>query len=113
EANFAKARAVVDDYLIRVTESQLLKAPGMQPLRGELLHSPLAFYRDFLKEHGDDSAIRAGLAHAYLRLAKNHEELGDAKSARANAAEAFQRYDSLAKAHPDDAELQHGLAECH
>src|SRR5207248_5852083 len=36
EANFAKARRAVDDYLTKVSESQLLKVPGMQPLRAQL-----------------------------------------------------------------------------
>jgi len=47
EANFAKALAVVDDYLTKVSESQLLKVPGMQPLRRELLASALKFYDGF------------------------------------------------------------------
>jgi serine/threonine protein kinase len=62
EANFAKARAAVDDYLTKISESQLLQVPGMQPLRRELLQSALAFYQDFIKERGDDPKIRAGLA---------------------------------------------------
>ena len=50
EANFAKARAAVDDYLTKVSESQLLDVPGLQPLRRDLLQSALAFYQDFLKK---------------------------------------------------------------
>src|SRR4029079_902877 len=30
EQNFGKARKAVDDYFIKVSDSQLLKAPGMQ-----------------------------------------------------------------------------------
>ena len=49
-----RARAAVDGYLTTVSESQLLKFSGLQPLRGELLESALRFYQDFLKERGDD-----------------------------------------------------------
>ena len=77
EANFAKARAAVDESFTKISESQLLNVPGMQPLRRELLHSALAFYEDFLKEHGDDPTVRAGLASAFLRVGKIRNELGE------------------------------------
>jgi serine/threonine protein kinase len=57
EANFEKARAAVDAYLTKVSESQLLTVPGLQPLRRDLLTSALTFYQDFLKERGHDSAL--------------------------------------------------------
>jgi tRNA A-37 threonylcarbamoyl transferase component Bud32 len=37
EASFASARAAVDESFTKISESQLLKVPGMQPLRRELL----------------------------------------------------------------------------
>src|SRR5262249_45088890 len=70
EANFAKALAVVDDYLTKVSESQLLKTPGMQLLRRELLASALGFYDGFLKERAGDPTIRAELASSYLRFCR-------------------------------------------
>src|SRR4029077_16999529 len=70
ESNFAKARAAVDESFTRISESQLLKVPGMQPLRRELLSSALGFYEDFVKEHGDDPTVRAGLASAFLHVGK-------------------------------------------
>ena len=45
EANFAKARAAVDESFTKISESQLLTVPGMQPLRRELLSSALAILR--------------------------------------------------------------------
>ena len=58
EANFAKARTAVDDSFTKISESQLLKVAGMQPLRRELLQSALGFYEGFLKERGDDPGLR-------------------------------------------------------
>src|SRR5262249_19408688 len=54
EENFAKARAVVNDYFTRVSESQLLQVPGMQPLRAQLLDSARKFYEEFAMERTDD-----------------------------------------------------------
>ena len=82
EANFAKARAAVDESFTKISESQLLKVPGMQPLRRELLQSALAFYEDFVKEHGDDPTVRAGLASAFLRVGKIRSEFGEEPEAR-------------------------------
>jgi tetratricopeptide (TPR) repeat protein len=111
QANFAKARAAVDDYLTRVSESQLLEVPGMQPLRRELLHSAGAFYQDFLKEHSDDPAVKAGLASAYLRLGRIQGELGERAPGRAAFEQALSLYAELLRSRPDDVELLHGKAQ--
>ncbi|MFL5243867.1 MAG: protein kinase domain-containing protein [Gemmataceae bacterium] len=112
EANFAKARAAVDDYLTKISESQLLQVPGMQPLRRELLQSALAFYQDFIKERGDDPKIRAGLASAYLRVGKIRSELED-KDAKAAYSQALALYKKLSETNPEDPNWLHGQAECH
>jgi tetratricopeptide (TPR) repeat protein len=77
EASSAMARAAVAEYFNRVSESQLLKKdPNLQPLRLELLRSALTFYKDFVKEHGDDPALRADLAAAQHALGLIQLELG-------------------------------------
>ena len=111
EANFAKARAAVDDYLTRISESRLLQVPGMQPLRRDLLQSALGFYRDFLKERGDDPTIRAGLAAAHLRVGKILHELGQRDEAKAAFRQARDLYRAVVNRAPDDRELRGGLAE--
>ncbi len=110
EANFAKARAAVDDYLTRISESRLLQVPGMQPLRRDLLQSALGFYRDFLKERGDDPTIRAGLAAAHLRVGKILHELGQWDEAKAAFRQAGDLYRAVVDRAPDDRELRGGLA---
>jgi serine/threonine-protein kinase len=112
EANFAKARAAVDDYFTKISESQLMQVPGMQPLRRELLQSALAFYQDFLKERTDDPSIRAGLASAWLRVGTILGELGDSVEAKKARTEALNLYTQLIEANPEDAELLHGRAQC-
>ena len=111
EANFAKARAAVDDYLTRVSESRLLQVPGMQPLRRDLLQSALGFYQDFLKERGDDPTIFAGLAAAHLRVGRIVRELGQADEARSAFQQARDLYRALVGRSPDDREFRGGLAE--
>ncbi|HTU91569.1 MAG TPA: choice-of-anchor C family protein [Gemmataceae bacterium] len=113
ESNFTKARKAVDDYFTSVSESQLLTVPGMQPLRRDLLQSALAFYQDFLKERGDDPALRGELAAAFLRVGKIRSELGEGAEAHKAYEQARELYAALTKAAPESAEWRHGLAQCY
>jgi tetratricopeptide (TPR) repeat protein len=112
EANFTRAMDVVNDYLVKVTDSQLLQAPGMQPLRQELLRSALAFYQDFLKERGGDANVRTALAATYLRVRNILNDLDDAEGSRKALAEADKLYQELARETPDDPDVRHGRARC-
>ena len=105
EANFAKARAAVDESFTKISESQLLTVPGMQPLRRELLSSALRFYEGFVKEHGDDPTVRAGLAFAFLRVGKIRSELGESQVAKESFEKARALFEPLVQANPADPEL--------
>jgi tetratricopeptide (TPR) repeat protein len=100
EANFAKALAVVDDYLTKVSESQLLKVPGMQPLRHELLASALKFYDGFLKERAGDPSIRAELASAYYRVGRVQVDLGANEEGKKAIKQAVALLEQLVKENP-------------
>jgi tetratricopeptide (TPR) repeat protein len=112
DANFAKARAAVDDYLTKVSDSQLLQVAGMQPLRRELLKSALGFYEGFLKERGHDPAVRAGLAGAQLRVGKILHELGRDDEAQPAFDRALGLYQALARQSPEDREPLRSIADC-
>ena len=111
EANFHRARAAVDGYLTTVSESQLLKVPGLQPLRGELLESALRFYQDFLKERGDDPMLRAELAATQLRIGRIQTELGTADEARRVLKSAIATYQAEVTKNPQDLALRTALAD--
>lgn len=111
EANFVRARSAVDDYLTRVSENQLLQAPGLSELRKELLLSALGFYQQFLKDRGDDPSIRAGLAEAHLRVAKIQSQLTNTNEAFRAYSESQRYYRELLKTDPDNVDYQHGLAQ--
>ena len=40
--------ALLDEFFTKVSETQLLRTPGLQPLRLELVESTLKFYEEFL-----------------------------------------------------------------
>src|SRR5262249_45343295 len=109
----AKARAVLREYLVRVTESQLLTAPGLQPLRRDLLTAALPFYEDYLKEHAADPTLRAELAATQLLVGRIYSDLGQGRECRKACHEARLLYESLLQTEPDNHEFQHALGQCH
>jgi eukaryotic-like serine/threonine-protein kinase len=112
EAGEAQARAAVDEFLTRVTEDALLKAPGLQSLRRDLLSSALRFYEEFLKQHSDDPGLRVALGEVQLRVGKIQQDLGDGMGSRKSFLAARSIFAALSKETPDDRESQAGLAAC-
>jgi serine/threonine protein kinase/Tfp pilus assembly protein PilF len=75
EEAFRAARTAVDN-LTRVSECELLRVPGMQPVRREMLGQALTYYQDFLARRGYDPKLRGELADAYARAARITAEIG-------------------------------------
>ncbi len=113
EANFAKARAAVDNYFTQVSESHLLKAAGMQPLRRDLLQAALTFYEDLAKQRSEDPGLRVELAAAHYRVGRIYAELGTSDEATKSYNKARELYKELLQSEPDDVDLKHGLARVH
>ena len=111
EANFGRARRAVDDFFTKVSETQLLRTAGLQPLRLELVESALKFYEEFLKERADDPALRSELLATRLRVGGICDQLGRTAQARAAYKAALDGYDPASRDRPDDLELKAGLAE--
>jgi|GEM_PF-1063981 len=111
EANFARARLAVEQFLDKVTEDQLLRAPGLQPLRRELLSSAMNFYEEFIKERSDDPSLMAVLANANLRMGKIYSELGRPHEAQKAFQQASALYEKLRLAGQETPEVLRGLAD--
>ncbi len=110
-AGFAKARAAVDEYLNKVTDSEPLTAPGLQSLRRDLLNSGLGFYQDFLKEHAGDPALRFAEADVQFRAGKIISQINPGAAARSAFDRAGALFEALYRDRPDDADVLAGLAE--
>jgi tetratricopeptide (TPR) repeat protein len=104
------AREAVDEYFTRVSESRLLNREGLQPLRKELLEAALRYYREFLRQHGHDPAVRAELAAAYLRVGWITSVIGSKDEALEASHRARELFAELAEAQPDDAGWRPQLA---
>ncbi|MBL8816508.1 MAG: protein kinase [Planctomyces sp.] len=94
-SNANRARRAVDQYLSRITDSELLSVPGMQPLKKELLTEALKFYAEFTQEQADDPELQIELAIAQLRLSVILRELENSDAAKTANAQAIQQLESL------------------
>jgi tetratricopeptide (TPR) repeat protein len=97
---FRQAREAVDEYFTRVSESRLLNRDGLQPLRKELLEAALRYYREFLRQHGDDPSVRAELAATYVRVGWITSVIGSRDEALAAYHRGRELFSELAEADP-------------
>jgi serine/threonine-protein kinase len=110
ESRFRQARRAVDDYFTQVSENKLLKVPGLQPLRKELLETALAYYQGFLKERAADPGLQTEVAGAHLRVAQITRAIGSKDDAVAHYQKARALYEQVASADPGNGEAPHALA---
>jgi tetratricopeptide (TPR) repeat protein len=113
EEGFREAHRAVNDFCTRVSEGQLRDVPGLQPVRRELLEAALAYYARFLRERGDDPALKAELADIHFRIATITSLLGSKPEALTAYARARTLYEELLQADPISVPLRAGLAETH
>jgi serine/threonine-protein kinase len=110
EANFQMAFRAVDDFHTAVSENDLLNAPGLQPLRRQLLQKAEDYYRTFVRQRGGDPALRANLAEAAMRLGLITFEIGSFPEAVAHFRQAEGLYEALRRERPDDVQYRRALA---
>jgi serine/threonine-protein kinase len=110
EDNLSLAIGVVELYLVKITQSDELRAHGLQELRRELLQAALPFYERFLQQRRDEPDLEAERGRAYGRLAVLLARMGEREKAAEFSQEAIRVFERLVKAHPDHATYQQNLA---
>ncbi len=110
EENFREVRQAVDDSFTKVSESALLNAPGMQPLRKQLLADALRYYQGFVRRLSDQPNVQAELAAALDRVAKITSEIGSKEEALGYLRQERGIYQTLAASRPGDVQIRRALA---
>jgi serine/threonine protein kinase/tetratricopeptide (TPR) repeat protein len=108
-----RARNAVKQYFTAVSEDPDLKAKGMEPLRRKLLATARDYYAQFVRERGEEPALRAELAAAHFRLGYIIAEIADKREAIEEYEQALALWQQLADADPVDAQYQRNLAASH
>ena len=111
EANFAKAREAVNDYLTKISEERLLNEPGMQPLRKDLLETALRYYREFVTQYHDDPTLQSEIADTSIRMGAITKMIGARPDALSSCQTALVIYRKLAQHDPDRIDFQHGVTD--
>jgi tetratricopeptide (TPR) repeat protein len=111
EHNFRDARNAVDRFYRKVSQEQLLKAEGLQPLRAELLGEALDYYRSFLSQRKDDPAFALEAAIVQGNVGGILSEVGDPEEALRAAHQATAALSRLHDAAPADSAITMHLSE--
>jgi tetratricopeptide (TPR) repeat protein len=110
EDNLRLAHSAVDDLLTKVSENRLLRAPGLQPLRKELLEEARRYYLDLASRGGVSAGAQAAVAEAHVRLSQITAQIGSLKDAIESLEKALSIYRGLVRDHPRALSHRWGLA---
>lgn len=111
DRNLQHALRVADDLLTRVSEEELLKKSGLDPLRRDLLAQAQSHYQKFLAENADNPRIRRELANAHLRVGDIEYELDNRSAAQQSLASAEKLQRMMLKEDPRDPEVRRSLSD--
>ena len=109
--NFRLAFDAVDRFFTQVSEERLKNAPGLQPMRRELLGTAREFYQKFLNERRADPMVQAELGRSYFRLSTIEFETEGASKAVDLAQQGLAIFETLASADPLNVEYKKELAQ--
>ncbi len=114
DTNLQTARQAVDDYFTVVSDSPLLDAPGLEPLRKQLLETALSYNRDFIEKHTEDPNLQADVAAAQIRVAEITYLVGGSSDEWfPHVREGVDIIARLIEEHRDTPEVQARLAKIH
>jgi serine/threonine protein kinase len=114
DTNLQTARQAVDDYFTVVSDSPLLDAPGLEPLRKQLLETALRYNRDFIEKHTEDPSLQADVAAAHIRVAEITYLVGGSSDEWfPHTREGVDIISRLIEEHRDTPDVQTRLAKIH
>ncbi len=88
----------------------MLDAPGLQPLRKELLEAAVSYYKDFAEQRQNEPELQADLAAAHLRLATILSSLDRNDDAVVEFQQGLEQVDQLVQQRGGDTEFPKRLA---
>ncbi|HEX6961343.1 MAG TPA: hypothetical protein VF175_05705, partial [Lacipirellula sp.] len=103
------ARQSLDRYET-LSQSELLRSYGMEPLRRDLLEVALNFYATLAAQLGESEQARSDRADALQRMAATYWQLGPVDEALAAYDKSIARFKELAADFPEEAEYAQGVA---
>ena len=102
DKHFRQARESVDKFYTTISEQRLLREPGLQPLRRELMQEALVYYRNFAEDYADDESLRLETGKSMLRLVEIESQLGIDAGSLESCDESISIFASVAEDDPDN-----------
>ncbi len=110
--DYRRARDAVDKLYVKLYTNGLLNQPALQAVRTEIARDAVAYYREFLRDHGDDPALRADAARASYASGKLMYDTGDRREALDSLRQAEPLLEELGRAEPGDLSHRFDAARC-
>jgi serine/threonine-protein kinase len=112
KASSQQALEVVKTFVTRVYNENFLSRPEDRAKRQILLADALRYYRAFLRQRGDDPALRRELAEIHFQVGQIVADTGDKRKAVKSFQKSLALYQELAGAKVD-ADLRRQIGLCH
>ncbi|MBY0522903.1 MAG: protein kinase [Gemmataceae bacterium] len=109
-ASFRLAHDAVNTFCVQV-ERHLIHIPGLQGIRKELNNAALAYYREFLKQRGNDPELQAEVVRIHYRVAAITADTGSKAEALQRMQDVLAMYEKLAQGDQDPARYQKEIAD--
>jgi len=112
DRNYRQARDAVDKFYTEFYVGGMLTGPGLEAVRHRFLRDILGYYREFLRQRGDDPSLRADLAEASFRVGTLCAQIGDKRDALEAYGHAKVLFETLARTDASDREIRSKLVLC-
>jgi serine/threonine protein kinase len=120
ESSYAKAGDAIREYMIRLTNEDLLDQPGLETLRRDLFGRArdayvrlVNGYRTYEAEAGRPAAVEYNLGRAHLWLSEVEGRLGDTAASLAAARQARDTLERVRASRPGEPDLITALVDAH
>ncbi len=110
--HFRQARESVSRFFTVVSQQRLLREPGFQPLRKELMQEALDYHTQFVSQYRDDNELKRELAQSLYYIAEIEGTLNADPSLADALDEPINIFSDLIESELDDSELRLWLARC-
>ena len=104
-ASMRRTLTAVNDLFNDVSENTLLREPGMQPLREQLLARAASYYDELLKDHANDPNLQREISLAYFRVGRLKSILDSPSESLEPLTRAESRIAGLVATNQEDLEL--------